>query len=128
MKYAESLTGLASFHEDDLDGIASARKFVLLLYAGKKGNDVDTLDELRHVLATTTDKTAGMLLPTEDSFKQHVLRAKYQTRLRCQSHIASQEVVDPVGHSWSACRSVPKVLKFLDLHHRRSFMSNISFL
>jgi len=104
VKYADSLTNLHSFHNDDLDGsVAAARKFVLLLYAGKKGKDINTLDELRYVLATTTDKTAAMLPPTEDSFKQHVLRAKYQTRLWCQSHIASQEVVEPVGHGWSAC-------------------------
>jgi len=31
------------------------------------------------------------------------LRAKYQTRLWCQSHLASQEVVKPVGHNWPAC-------------------------
>jgi len=86
-----------------LDGsVAVARKFVLLLYAGKKGKDINTLDE-RYVLSTTTDKTTGMLPPTEDSFKQHVLRAKCQTRLWCQSHLASQEVVKPVGHGWSAC-------------------------
>jgi len=30
---------------------------------------INTLDELRYVLATTTDKTAGMLPATEDSFK-----------------------------------------------------------
>jgi len=91
-----------------------------MLYAGKKGNYVDTLDELRHVLATTTDKTARMLPPIEDTFEQHVLGAKYQTRLRCQSHIASQVVVDPVGHGRSACTmfiQAPAPIEVRDLTH-----------
>jgi len=61
---------LSNFHDNDLDGsVAAARKFVLLLYAGKKGKDINTLDELPYVLATTTDRTAGMIPATEDSFK-----------------------------------------------------------
>jgi len=50
-----------------------------------KGKDANrpTLEELRYMLATTTDKTAGMLAATEDSFKQHALCARYQTRLWC---------------------------------------------
>jgi len=59
-----------NFHNNDLDGsVAAARKFVLPLYAGKKGKDANTLDELRYMLATATDKTAGMVPATEDSFK-----------------------------------------------------------
>ena len=82
LKYANSLTKLSNFHDDDLDGsVAAARKFVLLLYAGKKAKDFNTIDELRYVLATITDITTGMLPVTEDSFKQHALRAMYQTRL-----------------------------------------------
>jgi len=72
VKYADrpSLTKLSYFHNNDLDGsVAAARKFVLQLYAGTKGKDINTLDELCYVLATATDKTAGMLPPTEDSFK-----------------------------------------------------------
>ena len=70
VKYADSLTKLSNFHDNDLDGsVAAARKFVLLLYSAKKGKYINTLDELRYVLATTTDKTAGMLPATEDSFK-----------------------------------------------------------
>jgi len=70
VKCADSLTKLSYFHNNDLDGsVAAARKFVLQLYAGKKGKYINTLDELRYVLAITTDKTTGMLPPTEDSFK-----------------------------------------------------------
>jgi len=45
------------------------------------------------------------LPPTEDSFRQHVLRAKYQTWIWCESHITNQEVIEQVGHDWSACDS-----------------------
>ncbi|XP_014679528.1 PREDICTED: uncharacterized protein LOC106819400 [Priapulus caudatus] len=64
---------------------------------------MDTLDELRYIMATMTDKYASMLPPTEDAFQQHVLRAKYQTRIWCRSHIPNQELIKPVGHGWSAC-------------------------
>ena len=49
--------------------LQSARLFILLLY-GKLGKKVNTLDELRNVLATTTDQVAAMLAPTEDALKQ----------------------------------------------------------
>ena len=51
-----------------------------------------------YIVALTTDKLALMLPPTADSFKQHILHAKYQTRVWCDSHILSQEEVEPVGH------------------------------
>ena len=55
VKYADSLTKLSNFHDNDLGGsVAATRKFVLLLYAWKKGKDINTLDELCYVLATTT--------------------------------------------------------------------------
>ena len=103
VKNTDTVSKLKTFHEDDIDdSVTVARTYALLLY-GKKGKDIDTLDELRYVMATTTDKSASMLPPTEDSFKQHVLRAKYQTQIWCQSHIPNQEVVDPVGNGWTAC-------------------------
>ena len=54
-----------------------ARSFVLCLY-GLKGQSCSSLDELRYKLATTTDKPAHALPPTDDAFQQHVLRARYQ--------------------------------------------------
>ena len=75
VKNIDSLADLTTFHENDGN---VAQVFALLLY-GKKGKDVQTLDEMRHLMATTTDKAASMLPPTEDVFKQHVLRAKYQS-------------------------------------------------
>ena len=58
------------------------------------------VDDLCFKLATTTDKPASMLPPTEDAFEQHVLRAKFQTNIWCQSHIAKPAAQDPVGNEW----------------------------
>jgi hypothetical protein len=73
---------------------------VLLLY-GQRGKNCYTLDELRYSLASTTDKAAAMLPPTEDAFKQHVLRSLFQVTIWHQSHVAKPEVADPVGHGWT---------------------------
>ena len=73
-----------------------------MLY-GQKAKNVTSLNELRYCLATTTDKSASMLPPTEDAFKQHVFRAKYQTRIWCENHIAMPQTTNPVNHGWSAC-------------------------
>ena len=104
---------LKTFHEDNLDDSATVtRTYALLLY-GKKGKYVDTLDELRYIMAATTDKSASMLPPMEDSVKQHVLCAKYQTQIWCESHIPNQAVIKPVGHGWSTCDDggiTPKML------------------
>ena len=103
LKNVDTLSNLKTFHEDDLEhSVAVARSYALLLYE-KKGSDMDTLDELRYIMATTTDKSASMLPPTEDAFKQHVLRAKYQTRIWCNSHMPNEEVIEPVIHGWTAC-------------------------
>ena len=94
---------LQTFHQDNVaKPVTVARAYALLLY-GKKRKDIDTLDALRYMLATTTNKSASMLPPTEDAFMQHVLRARYQTRIWCESLIVQQELIDPVGHGWSAC-------------------------
>ena len=42
-----------------------------------------------------------MLPPTEDAFKQHVLRAQLHTSVWCHSHEANPDLMDPVGHGWS---------------------------
>ena len=71
----------------------------------KERKSVDSLNDLRYVFATTTDKPATMFPLTEDVFKQHVPRAKYQCKLWCESHIVNPEVVSPVGRGWSACEN-----------------------
>jgi len=66
----------------------------------KKTKNLSSLNELRFVLATTTDKPASILPPTDDAFEQHVLRAQYQVAVWCQSHVAKPENMNPVGHGW----------------------------
>ena len=71
------LSNLETFHEYNLyDSVDGARSYALLSY-GKKGRYVDTFDELRYTMTMTTDKSATMLPPTEDAFKEHVLCAKF---------------------------------------------------
>ncbi|KAG1668106.1 hypothetical protein GQR58_018096 [Nymphon striatum] len=75
IKNAHTLSDMKRFHEADMDTcISLARKFVRLMY-GKKGKHLDSLNDLRFHFAATTDKPASMLPPTEDAFKQHILRA-----------------------------------------------------
>jgi hypothetical protein len=50
--------------------------YALALYGHRKkdtGGMCATLDELRYVFVTKTDKPASTYPPTEDAFKQHVL-------------------------------------------------------
>jgi len=72
-KNVEALQKLETF-QDVLTFLDTARRFVLLMH-GKKTKTLSSLNELRFLLATTTDKPATALPPTEDAFEQHVLRA-----------------------------------------------------
>ena len=90
-------------HNYNLDGsVEVARRYALLSY-GKKRRDIDTFDDLRYTMAMTTDKSATMLPPTEDAFKEHVLCAKLHALNWCKSHVQNQELIEPVVHIWSAC-------------------------
>ncbi|KAG1714217.1 DNA-directed RNA polymerase III subunit RPC2 [Nymphon striatum] len=103
IKNAQTLSDMKRFHEADMDTcISLARKFVLLMY-GTKCKHLDSLNDLRFYFATTSDKPASMLPPTEDAFKHHILCAKYQTKIWCESHIANSPLISPVGHGWSSC-------------------------
>ena len=64
-----NLETLHAFNVDD--SVDGARSYAMLSYC-KKGRDVDTSDELRYTMAMTTDKSATMLPPTEDAFKEFV--------------------------------------------------------
>ena len=68
---------------------------------GKRSKNCNTLDELRYALTSPTDKQAAMLPPTEDTFKQHVMRALFQAMIRLQSHVAKPEVKDPLAYEWA---------------------------
>ena len=97
------LSNLKKIHEYNLDdSVDIARSYALLLY-GKKGRDVDTFDELRYAMGMTTDKSGTMLPPYEGAFKEHVLCAKFHALISCKSHVPNQELIELVGHSWSAC-------------------------
>ena len=97
------LSNLKTFHEYNLDdSVDVARSDALLLY-GKKGRYVDTFDELRYAMAMTTDKAGTMILPYECAFKEHVLCAKCHALIWCKGHVPNQELIELVGHSWSAC-------------------------
>ena len=71
----------------------------------KKGRDVDTLSEC--ATQWPWQQTATMLSSTEDAFKQHVLHAKFHTLIWCKGQIPNQELIEPVGRSWSACDDGP---------------------
>ena len=77
----------------------AAIELVLAMY-GKKAKACKTLDELRYLLATTSNKLANQLPPTKDAFRQHALRTHLQTLIWTQSHIAKPNIPDPDGHGW----------------------------
>lgn len=97
-KHADALEGLQKFQEDDTF-LDSARQFVLFTY-GKKAKDLSSLNKLRFLLVTTTDKPAYSMPPTENALVQHVFGAKYQVMVWCHIHIPKPEVMDPVSHGW----------------------------
>lgn len=98
-KHIDTLSGLSAFAEmDENDALDIAQLYVMKLYGQKR--QCSTLNELRYIFASTTDKTASMLPSTEDAFKQHVLRAQYQASIWCLSHVAQPQIEDPEEHSW----------------------------
>ena len=76
-----SLT-LFGLHDDVSSKILAARIDVLALYS-KKVKACSTLTKLRYMLGATTVKSTSELPPTEDAFKQHVLRPRYQVTVWC---------------------------------------------
>ena len=80
-----------------------AREYALLLYGKKKnenGRMCTNLDELRFIIASTTDAASANLPPTEDAFEQHVQRAMYQTAIWCHSHIPKPTLWSPIENGW----------------------------
>ena len=68
-KNADALHGLTKFEDKDTF-LESSQTFALLLH-GKKFKHCSSLNELRFILAMTTDKAAPLLPPTEDAYEQH---------------------------------------------------------
>ena len=101
-KYKDELRSLTEFQSPDpAAGMDSAIIYGLLTYKGSKGRRCSSLDELRFILSSTTDKPVASLPPTEDAFRQHALRAKYQTMIWCSSHIAKPSVGNPTEYGWT---------------------------
>ena len=93
VEHIDSVQQLSEFGRSSSLSISldtAARRYVQLLYA-KRRNNCNTLVELRYALASTTDKQAAMLPPTEDAFKQHVMRALFKAMIWLQSHVAKPE-------------------------------------
>ena len=63
-----------------------ALTYVIRLYSSKK-TQCTTLDEVRYTLASTIDKSATKLIPTDDTLLQQVKRVRYQASIWFQSHI-----------------------------------------
>ena len=97
---------------DDTDeDINAARAFVLKLYPKQK-RLCKTLDELRFIVASNSDKPASQLPPTEDSFSQHVARARYQVAVWRNSHVPCPELWDPNGSGWEMSAGILKPIMF----------------
>ena len=79
--------------------IAAVRSLVLAMY-GNKGRKCKTLDEVRYVLATTTDESATQLPPTENASKEHASRARYQAFIWCHSHLNKPQLDEPEECGW----------------------------
>lgn len=104
-KNITELQGLKTFGLTDRlqESLPVARQYALSLYGPKKkvkGQPCASLDELRYILASTTDMPVAHLPPTEDAFEQHVLRAMYQTAIWCHSHVPKPVLWNPVGKGW----------------------------
>ena len=53
---------------------------------------------MRVKLETVKDSTLVRLSPSEDTFKQHVLRSSYQTKIWLIAHIPKAAVASPLEH------------------------------
>lgn len=97
------LKDLRHFGEGYSFDVNCATKLMLTLYGQRKrdtGEYCSTLNELRYILATQTDMAAAQLPPTDDAFKQHVMRAAFQTAIWKSCDLASPRLPDPIGNGW----------------------------
>ena len=79
--------------------LATATELVLRMYS-KMAAKCKSFNELRYKLATTTDKPATQLPPTDDAFKQHASRARYQSLIWCSSHLPKPQLDEPEDCGW----------------------------
>ena len=88
------------YHADVDDSVDVCRKLISRLYdpKGKSKRCHIDLNKLRVKLATVKDSTLVRLPPSEDTFKQHVLRSSYQTKIWLIAHIPKPAVGSPLEH------------------------------
>lgn len=94
------LSQLSSLDTDE--AISVSRKLVSRLYdpKGKSSQGHGDLNKLRVKQATLKNSTLARLPPSEASFKQHVLRASYQTQIWMNAHEPHIVIGSPLGHGW----------------------------
>ena len=85
----------ADLHND----ILLARSYLLTPY-GEKTIEYISLDKLRYILASSSDKPASQFPPTEDDFAQHVLRCRLMVSVWCRIQIPCPKLANPVGNGW----------------------------
>jgi hypothetical protein len=87
---------------DIYDSVDLSRKLISRLHdpKGKSKRCHIDLSELRVKLATVKDSTFVRLPPSEDTFKQHVLRSSYQAKIWLNAHIPKPAVGSPLEHGW----------------------------
>ena len=94
---------LSRIEYSDIDNsVDLSRKLISRLYdpKGKSKRYHIDLNKLQVKLATVKDSTLVRLPPSEDTFKQHVLRSSYQTQIWLTAHISKPTVGSPLEHGW----------------------------
>ena len=92
----------SDFEEDSLN---ASRRFIIDLYDPKCKHRVPpllNLNDLRVRLAKRNEQSLSRLPPCEDSLRQHVRRASWQTKIwmRADQTHCSPSTLSPIGHGW----------------------------
>ena len=103
IKHKELSSQAAALGTDDVDeAVASSRKRVSQLYDPKKKLKTShiNLNEMRVKMCQMKDVELSKLPPCEDSFRQHVKRAMWQTRILTNSHHPKPQLGNPEDFGW----------------------------
>ena len=90
--------------DDENTSIVGACKFIASLYdpKGKEKEAHSNMNVLRAKLAAKRECVLAKLPPCEESLKQHVRRAAWQTRIWISSHIAKPDLGSPLEYGWKS--------------------------
>ena len=88
--------------DDENTSIVGAHKFIASLYdpKGKEKEAHSNMNVLRAKLAAKRECVLAKLPPCEESLKQHVRRAAWQTRIWISYHIAKPDLGSPLEYGW----------------------------